>query len=84
MWGLIIAGSVGGLLLGPWFRVYALIPVFLLLTVLAGVLAGSNGWAIGAISLLMATFALQLCYFVAAGIALMFEVNSAVADALFD
>jgi uncharacterized membrane protein len=63
MWGLIIASGVCGLLFGRYFRIYALIPATLVLTGIACFLASKQGLAIGVLSLVLATVAMQLCFF---------------------
>jgi uncharacterized Tic20 family protein len=63
MWGLIIASGVCGLLIGRYFRIYALIPVALVISGIACFLASKEGLAIGVLSLVLATFSMQLCYF---------------------
>jgi hypothetical protein len=63
MWGLIIASGVCGLLFGRYFKMYALIPAALVLAGIAYFLASKQGLAIGVLSLVLATFAMQLCYF---------------------
>ena len=63
MWGLIIASGVCGLLFGRYFKIYALIPATLVLAGIAYFLASKQGLAIGVLCLVLATAALQLCYF---------------------
>jgi hypothetical protein len=63
MWGLIIASGVCGLLFGRYFRVYSLIAAELVLAGIAYFLACQQGWAIGVLSFVLATVAIQLCYF---------------------
>jgi hypothetical protein len=63
MWGLIIASGVCGLLFGRYFKVYALIPATLVLVGIAYFLASKQGLAIGVLSLVLATVAMQLCYY---------------------
>jgi hypothetical protein len=63
MWGLIIASAVCGLLFGRYFRVYSLIGAELVLAGIAYFLACQQGWAIGVLSFVLATVAIQLCYF---------------------
>src|ERR1700692_4970551 len=68
MWGLIIASSVCGLLFGRYFKIYALIPAALVLAGIAYFLASKQGLAVGALSLVLATVAMQLCYFLSVAI----------------
>jgi hypothetical protein len=70
MWGLVIASSVCGLLFGRYFRVYSLIGAEFVLAGIAYFLACRQGWASGVLSFVLATVAIQLCYFlsVVAGI----------------
>jgi hypothetical protein len=63
MWGLIIASGVCGLLFGRYFRVYSLIGAELVLAGIAYFLACRQGWASGVLSFVLATVAIQLCYF---------------------
>jgi hypothetical protein len=63
MWGLIIASGVCGLLFGQYFKVYSLIGAELVLAGIAYFLACQQGWAIGVLSFVLATVAIQLCYF---------------------
>ena len=73
MWGLIIASGVCGLLFGRYFKIYALIPATLVLAGIAYFLASKQGLAIGVLSLVLATAALQLCYFLSAAIMIFME-----------
>ena len=73
MWGLIIASGVCGLLFGRYFKIYALIPAALVLTGIACFLASKQGLAIGALSLVLAAVAMQLCYFLSAAITIFME-----------
>jgi hypothetical protein len=68
MWGLVIASGVCGLLFGRYFKIYSLVPAELVLAGIAYFLASQQGWAIGVLSLVLATVALQLGYFLSVGI----------------
>ena len=73
IWGLIIASGVCGLLFGRYFNTYALVPAALVLAGIAYFLASKQGLAIGALSLVLATVAMQLCYFLSAGIIIFMD-----------
>jgi len=73
MWGLIIASGVCGLLFGRYFRIYSLVPAELVLAGIAYFLASQQDWAIGLLSFVLATVALQLCYFLALGITIFMD-----------
>jgi ABC-type Fe3+-siderophore transport system permease subunit len=73
MWGLIIASSVCGLLFGRYFNTYALIPAALVLAGIAYFLASKQGLAIGVLSLVLATVAMQLCYLLSAVIIIFMD-----------
>ena len=73
MWGLIIASGVCGLLFGRYFRPYMLIPATLVITGIACFLASKQGLAIGALSLVLATVAMQLCYFLSVAAAVFMD-----------
>ena len=73
MWGLIIASGICGLLFGRYFKIYALIPAALVLTGIACFLASKQGLAIGALSLVLATVAMQFCYFLSAAITVFMD-----------
>jgi hypothetical protein len=73
MWGLIIASGVCGLLFGRYFRVYSLIGAELLLAGIAYFLASQQGWAIGVLSFVLATVAIQICYLLSAGVSIFFD-----------
>ena len=75
MWGLIIASSVCGLLFGRYFKIYALIPAALVLAGIAYFLASKQGLAIGVLSLVLATVAMQLCYFLSVVVITVFMDN---------
>jgi hypothetical protein len=80
MWGLIIASGVCGLLFGQYFRVYSLIGAELVLAGIACFLACRQGWAIGVLSFVLATVAIQICYLLSAGVSIFFDnVESAKA-----
>jgi hypothetical protein len=68
MWGLIVASSICGLLFGWRFRLYALIPPVLVIAGIAYFLASKQGLAIGVLSLVLATVAMQLCYYLSVAI----------------
>jgi hypothetical protein len=80
MWGLIIASGVCGLLFGRYFRMYSLIGAELVLAGIAYFLASRQGWAIGVLSFVLATVAIQLCYFLSVGVTI-FMANFAPAKA---
>jgi hypothetical protein len=63
MWGLIIASGVCGLLFGQYFKMYALVPAALVVAGVSYFLASKQGLAFGVLSLVLATVAMQLCYF---------------------
>ena len=73
MWGLITASGVCGLLFGRYFNIYALIPAALVLAGITYFLASKQGFAIGALSLVLAVVAMQLCYFLSAAITIFME-----------
>ena len=73
MWGLIIASGVCGLLFGQYFRVYSLIGAELVLAGIAYFLACQQGWAIGVLSFVLATVAIQLCYFLSAVVGIFMD-----------
>jgi hypothetical protein len=73
MWGLIIASGVCGLLFGQYFRVYSLIGAELVLAGIAYFLACQQGWAIGVLSFVLATVAIQLCYFLSVGVSIFMD-----------
>ena len=75
MWGLIIASGVCGLLFGQYFKMYALVPAALVLAGLSYFLASKQGLAFGAISLVLATVAMQLCYFLSVVVITVFMDN---------
>ena len=68
MWGLIVASGICGLLFGRYFRLYSLIASELVLAGIAYFLASQEGWAIGVLSFVLATVAIQLCYFLSVGV----------------
>ena len=68
MWGLIVASSICGLLFGWHFKPYALIPAVLAIAGIAYFLASKQGLAIGVLSLVLATVAMQLCYYLSVAI----------------
>jgi hypothetical protein len=73
MWGLIIASGVCGLLFGRYFKIYALIPAMLVLAGIACFLASQQGWAIGVLSFVLGTVAIQLCYFLSVGVTIFMD-----------
>jgi hypothetical protein len=73
VWGLIIASGVCGLLFGRYFKIYALIPAALVLAGISYFLANKQGFAIGVLSLVLATVAMQLCYFLSAAITIFMD-----------
>ena len=73
MWGLIIASGVCGLLFGRYFKIYALIPATLVLAGIAYFLPSKQGLAIGVLSLVLATAALQLCYFLSVAVTIFMD-----------
>jgi ABC-type spermidine/putrescine transport system permease subunit II len=74
MWGLITASGACGLLLGRYFKLYTLIPAALVVTGVAYFfLASKQGLAIGVLSLVLATVAMQLCYFLSAVITIFMD-----------
>ena len=73
MWGLIIASGVCGLLFGRYFKIYALIPATLVLAGIAYFLASKQGLAIGVVSLVLATAAIQLCYFLSVAVTIFMD-----------
>ena len=73
MWGLIIASGVCGLLFGRYFKIYALIPATLVLAGIAYFLASKQGLAIGVLSLVLASAAIQLCYFLSVGVSIFMD-----------
>jgi hypothetical protein len=75
MWGLIIASSVCGLLFARYFKIYALIPAALVLSGIACFLASKQGLAVGVLSLVLATVAMQLCYFLSVVVITVFMDN---------
>ena len=75
MWGLIIASGVCGLLFGRYFNIYALISAALVLAGIAYFLASKQGLAVGVLSLVLATVAMQLCYFLSVVVITLFMDN---------
>ena len=73
MWALIIASGVGGLLFGRYFRMYSLIAAELVLAGIAYFLASQQGWTIGVLSFVLATVAIQLCYFLSAVVTIFMD-----------
>lgn len=73
MWGLVIASGVCGLLFGQYFRVYSLIGAELVLAGIACFLAYRQGWASGLLSFVLATVAIQLCYFLSAVVGIFMD-----------
>jgi hypothetical protein len=75
VWGLIIASGVCGLLFGRYFKIYALIPAALVLAGIAYFLTSKQGLAVGVLSLVLATVAMQLCYFLSVVVITVFMDN---------
>jgi hypothetical protein len=73
MCALIAASSVCGLLFGRYFKMYALIPVALVITGIAYFLASKQGLAIGVLSLVLATISMQLCYFLSVAVTVFID-----------
>jgi hypothetical protein len=73
MWGLVIASGVCGLLFGRYFRVYSLIGAELVLAGIACLLACRQGWASGVLSFVLATVAVQLCYFLSVVVSIFMD-----------
>jgi ABC-type Fe3+-siderophore transport system permease subunit len=73
MWGLIVASSICGLLFGWHFKPYALIPAVLAIAGIAYFLASKQGSAIGVLSFVLATVAIQLCYFLSVGVSIFMD-----------
>ena len=73
MWGLIVASGVCGLLFGRYFKIYALIPATLVLAGIAYFLASKQGLAIGVLSVVLATVAMHLCYFLSVGVTIFMD-----------
>ena len=73
MWGLIIASGVCGLLFGRYFRIYSLIAAELVLAGIGYFLASQQGWAIGVLSFVLATVAIQLCYFLSVAVTIFVD-----------
>jgi hypothetical protein len=73
MWGLIIASGVCGLLFGRYFRVYSLVAAELVLAGITYFLASEQGWTIGVLSFVLATVAIQLCYFLSVVVRIFVE-----------
>ena len=73
MWGLIIASGVCGLLFGRYFKMYALIPAALVLVGISYFWASKQGLAFSVLSLVLATVAMQLCYFLSVMVTLFID-----------
>jgi hypothetical protein len=73
MWGLIIASGVCGLLFGRYFRVFPLIGAEFVIAGIACFLASQEGWAVGVLSFVLATVAIQLCYFLSVGVGIFMD-----------
>jgi hypothetical protein len=71
--GLIIASGVCGLLFGRYFNIYALIPAAFVIAGISYFLASKQGLAVGALSLVLAVAAMQLCYLLSAAITIFME-----------
>ena len=73
MWGLIAASGICGLLFGRYFRIYSLIAAELVLAGIAYFLASQQGWAIGVLSFVLATVAIQMCYFLSVAVSIFID-----------
>ena len=73
MWGLIAASGICGLLFGRYFRIYSLIAADLVLAGIAYFLASQQGWAIGVLSFVLATVAIQVCYLLSVAVSIFME-----------
>jgi uncharacterized Tic20 family protein len=73
MWGLIAASGICGLLFGRYFRIYSLIAAELVLAGIGYFLASQQGWAIGVLSFVLATVAIQLCYFLSVAVSIFMD-----------
>ena len=73
MWGLIAASGICGLLFGRYFRIYSLIAAELVLAGIAYFLASQQGWAIGVLSFVLATVAIQMCYFLSVAVSIFMD-----------
>ena len=73
MWGLIAASGICGLLFGRYFRIYSLIAAELVLGGIAYFLASQQGWAIGVLSFVLATVAIQVCYLLSVAVSIFVE-----------
>ena len=74
MWALIIASSVCGLLFGRYFKIaYAPIPAALVIAGIAYFLASKQGMTLGVLSLVLATVAMHLCYFLSVAVAVLMD-----------
>jgi hypothetical protein len=73
MWGLIAASGICGLLFGRYFRIYSLIAAELVLAGIAYFLASQQGWAIGVLSFVLATVAIQVCYLLSVAVSIFME-----------
>jgi hypothetical protein len=73
MWSLIVASSICGLLFARHFKPYALIPAVLVIAGIAYFLASKQGLAIGLLSFVLATVAIQLCYFLSVGVSIFMD-----------
>jgi hypothetical protein len=60
---LIVASGVSGLLLGRFFRSYALIPATLLIIVPAWYLGTEQGFVAGMVAFALSAVVMQVCYF---------------------
>ena len=80
MWGLVVASGICGVLFGRYFKIYSLIAAELVLVWITYSLASEQGWAIGVLSFVLATVAIQLCYFLSVAVGI-FMANFAPAKA---
>jgi hypothetical protein len=75
---LIMAGAITGLLLGRFFRAYALIPAVLLLIVPSAYFGHQEGLGTGVLAFVLSVVAMQVCYFVSIMAHLLIENLSVI------
>ena len=75
---LIMAGAITGLLLGRFFRAYALIPAVLLLIVPSAYFGHQEGLGTGVLAFVLSVAAMQVCYFVSIMAHLLMENLSVI------
>jgi hypothetical protein len=73
MWGLVAASGICGLLFGRYFKIYSLVAAELVLVGISYFLTSQQGWTIGVLSFVLATVAIQLCYFLSAGVRIFMD-----------